>query len=78
MVIIYDVETGEPRSIEHMIDAKEAVSNGSYSFVNPKAVAPKKEEPPAEKKTIVRPKKEKQPKKKSLSKPLSRVSKLSK
>ena len=40
MIVIYEAKSGKPHSVEHMIDAREAVNNGSYTF-NP----PVKEEP---------------------------------
>jgi hypothetical protein len=33
--IIYEVKTGKAKSVEHMVDAKEAVANGSYTFIAP-------------------------------------------
>lgn len=40
MITIYEVKTGKPHSVEYIIDAKESVANGFYTFTPP---APKEE-----------------------------------
>ena len=48
MPTIYEVKTGKAVPVEHMIDAKEAVANGSYTFSAPAPVEEKKPEPKPE------------------------------
>ena len=38
--IIYETKTGKPFSVDHVVDAKEAVKNGSYTFTPPAPPAP--------------------------------------
>ena len=45
MTIIYEAKTGKPHTVEHMIDAREAVANGSYTFTLPEKEEPKVVEP---------------------------------
>jgi hypothetical protein len=45
MPTIYEVKTGKAIPVQHMIDAKEAVANGSYTFAPPAPVEKKKIEP---------------------------------
>ena len=45
MVTIYEVKTGKPVNMQYMIDAKESVANGFYTFTPPT----KEEDKPAKK-----------------------------
>ena len=42
MITIYRVKTGKPLNVAYIIDAKESVENGSYTFTPP---TPKVEKP---------------------------------
>jgi len=58
MITIYRKDNGKPVSIDHLIDAKEAVAGGFYTFTAPEKKAPKpivkKVEPKVEPKLIVK------------------------
>jgi hypothetical protein len=62
MVTIYEVATGKPYNVEHIVDAKESVANGFYTFSPPV----KKEEPAP---TVIPTPKASKPVKKSKSTP---------